>query len=194
MKKFTRSLWAVLLAGTFCAVSPTAFGQGDQGKGFAPGKGLRQINFGLELEGYGLPVYAGMDFGVGEMITIGPRLVYQTSADTYSNNGNKFYTRNSVFVPSFRGDYHFSGHIEGLPNGLDFYGGLSLGVFTYRGTSKYTDRNGDVFMQETKKYEDAKLWIQLGGRYYFSSNWGVQLEFATLGNEGSGSIGFTYKF
>lgn len=191
MKKFTKSLWAVLLAGTFCAVSPTAFGQD---KGFAPGKGLRQINFGFELDGYGLPVYAGMDFGVGEMITIGPRLVYETKADTYTLNGNKYSTRNSVFIPSFRGDYHFSGHIEGLPKELDFYGGLSLGVVTYRGTSKYTNRNGDVFTQDTNTYQDARLWIQLGTRYYFSQNWGVQLEFATLSNNGNGSIGLTYKF
>ncbi len=191
MKKFTKSLWAVLLAGTFCAVSPTAFGQG---KGFAPGKGLRQVNFGLELDGYGVPVYAGIDFGVGEMITIGPRLVYETSVNGYTSNRNKFYTRNSVFIPSFRGDYHFSGHIEGLPKELDFYGGLSLGVVTYRGTSKYTDTNGDVFVQETKKSQDAELWIQLGARYYFSSNWGAQLEFATLGSNGNGSIGLSYKF
>lgn len=173
-----------------------------QTTGFAPGKGYKQINFGIELQGYGIPVYAGMDFGVGEFITIGPRIIFETQgetiSDTYSTWGGdkierEIKTRNTVAIPGFRGDYHFSGHIKGLPEELDIYGGLTLGFVIVR-SSIQTTLNGELQEDASPKSSNSspKLWGQLGARYFFAENWGVQLEFASYGTDGA--VGMTYRF
>lgn len=200
MRTFTKSFFAVLalsLIGMACVKA--------QGTGFAPAKGFKQVNFGIELEGYGLPVYAGMDFGVGENITIGPRIIFERQSDKerFDMYGVDYTikTSSTYIVPSFRGDYHFSGLINGITNKLDFYGGLTFGYaiwryhqkFEYNGNDPdfedYVNRN----QEDPRTNSDAKIWAQVGGRYYFSDNWAVQLEFTSLAG-GDGALGMTYRF
>ena len=192
MIKFYRFFSILFLVGALSITSAFA-----QSTGFAPGKGYKQINFGIELQGYGIPVYAGMDFGVGEFITIGPRLILETQGETTSNTWGgveiKTKSRNTVAIPSFRGDYHFSGHIKGLPEELDIYGGLTLGFVIVR-SSVVTTWDGVVQDEISPKTNNTspRLWGQLGARYFFAENWGVQLEFASYGTDGA--IGMTYRF
>lgn len=193
MIKFYRLFTVMLLAGVLSITTASA-----QDTGFAPGKGYKQINFGIELQGYGIPVYAGMDFGVGEFITIGPRIIFETQGDTekITWGGVDVVTtsRTTVAIPSFRGDYHFSGHIKGLPKELDIYGGLTLGIVMVRGSYEVS-WDGEVqenLSEEPVKSNTPKLWGQLGARYFFAENWGVQLEFASYGTDGA--VGMTYRF
>jgi outer membrane immunogenic protein len=188
MNNFKKLSLAALMILTFSAVSVNVNAQNSYG--FAPGDGFKQLNFGLELEGIGIPVYAGMDFGVSDMITIGPRVSFATDGSSYTMNGIDFDARTSVIIPSFRGDYHFSGHIEGLPAELDFYGGLSLGLVLVNSRSTYEDFDG-VEQETTSSNSDIDFWIQAGARYFFSDKWAVHLELASRGY--NASLGLSLK-
>lgn len=203
MMRIYKIFSASLLVGILNLASGNAIAQ-DTGTGFAPGgKGYKQINFGIELQGLGIPVYAGMDFGVGKMITVGPRVIFDTEGDTHVSQTYKSGSwdkvdhevkwRSTVIIPSFRGDYHFSGHINGLPSELDLYGGLTLG-FVMSHTRSTIRIDGELASEQPKSMSDTtpKLSAQFGARYFFSGNWGAQLEFTSLGNDAA--IGLTYRF
>ena len=71
-----------------------------------------------------------------------------------------------------RGDYHFN-RIIGIPSDFDFYAGASIGFFS--GNNSGLD-----------------LGIQVGGRWYWSDKWGLNLEFG--GGTGYGtSLGVSMK-
>lgn len=193
MIRFYRFFSILFLTGVLSITAASA-----QTTGFAPGKGYKQINFGIELQGYGIPIYAGMDFGVGEFITIGPRIIFETQGETIKDTwgGVDVVTtsRTTIAIPSFRGDYHFSGHINGLPEELDIYGGLTLGFVMYRSSYEVT-WDGEVqenLSEAPSPSVNPKLWGQLGARYFFAENWGVQLEFTSYGTDGA--VGMTYRF
>lgn len=204
MKNIYKSISALLLTGALSLLSIASFGQ-DATTGFAPGKGYRQANFGFELEGHGFPIYAGMDFGVGKFITIGPRIVVGTEGSSmdmpvFNSNGEldqaKIKSRTTALVPSFRGDYHFSGHISGLPAELDLYGGLTFGIAIFHSTTKF-DYDGQLEEgvvipdYEPQTNSDAKIWAQAGARYFFSPEWAVQLEVTSTSNA---IIGLSFRF
>lgn len=180
---------AALMILAFSAVSVNVNAQNSYG--FAPGEGFKQINFGVDVDGYGIPIYLGVDFAVSEMVTLGARASFETKSYKHDK---ELTTRSTIILPSFRGDYHFSGHIEGLPEELDLYGGLSLGLIMWSSNVEYYEYNfnGDRILRE-KNYSssDLKLWMQLGARYYFNEKWAVNAEFGSYGY--NGSIGFSYK-
>jgi len=71
-----------------------------------------------------------------------------------------------------RFDYHWN-RLIGIPSNWDFYAGASLGFIS-----------GDNF--------DLDLGLQVGGRWYWSDKWGLNLEFG--GGTGYGtSIGVSMK-
>ena len=71
-----------------------------------------------------------------------------------------------------RGDYHFN-RIIGIPSNFDFYAGANVGV-----------RFGNEF--------NVDFGLQVGGRWYWSEKWGLNLEFG--GGTGYGtSLGVSMK-
>jgi outer membrane immunogenic protein len=192
MNNFKKLSLATLMILAFSAVSINVNAQNSYG--FAPGDGFKQLNFGVDVDGYGIPVYIGMDFGIADMITLGARASFQTKSSKHGTN-NELTSRSTIILPSFRGDYHFSGHIEGLPEELDFYGGLSLGLVVWNNDVEYYEYNpttGDRILKERNdSSSDLELWMQLGARYYFSEKWAANVEFGSFGN--NGSIGFSYR-
>jgi outer membrane immunogenic protein len=130
------------------------------------GKGGKQLNFGVTGNSYYIPVYIGFDFGVHSDITIGPQAGLDL-AFNYLNLG-------------FRGDYHFN-TIIGIPQNWDFYAGLSSG-FSIKMKSN-----------EIKVSDGFFIGAQVGGRWYWSDIWGLNVEFG-LGNLfGSGRIGLSVR-
>jgi hypothetical protein len=128
------------------------------------GKGGKQLNLGFGLNGAGFPVYAGMDFGVHPDITVGGQVGLDLGFDWISISG--------------RGDYHFNTLLE-IPSDWDVYAGLSLGFAAGIGN----DFNSDL-----------DLGLQVGGRYYWSSYWGVNLELGGGNNFTGGRIGVSKRF
>ncbi len=128
------------------------------------GEGGKQLNLGVGLFDSGFPIYAGMDFGVHPDITVGGQVGLDLGFDYFSISG--------------RGDYHFNTLLE-IPRDWDFYAGLSIGFLG--GIENDYDSGFD-------------LGLQVGGRYYWSSDWGINLEFGGGNNLSGGRFGVSKRF
>ena len=135
-----------------------------------PGKGGKQLNAGLGFSGFGVPVYAGLDFGVHQDITIGPRVSFRNYSDFDQ----------SLFVAGFNGNYHFN-TLFNMPSEWNFYAGLTIGYYVWSDS----DLPG-------RERSGIGLDAQIGGRYFFSEKFGVNLEFGG-GTGTGGSFGITVK-
>jgi outer membrane immunogenic protein len=141
------------------------------------GKGGKQLNAGLGFSNWGVPVYVGIDFGVHEDITIGPVASFQN----YGYRADGFKYRQNLIVLGFNGNYHFNTILD-MPSRWDFYAGLTLGYYIWSDN----DFTG-------AKASGLGVRGQVGGRYFFSDNFGINVEFGG-GTSSGGGIGITYKF
>ncbi|UII28204.1 hypothetical protein LVD15_07200 [Fulvivirga maritima] len=156
-------------------------------QGFEPGYGFKQVNFGVGFSNWGVPVYAGMDFGVSDKITIGPRISYRRHGDDFGYLGRGYDYHYNIFNIGFRGDYHYGPHIDGLPDALDLYGGLTVGATIWS-----DDYDGPY----DNNFEDsgALIKVQAGARWYFARQWAANAELYS-GNRLSGlDFGLSYSF
>lgn len=146
------------------------------------GKGGKQLNAGLGFSNWGIPIYAGLDFGVHPDITIGPQVSFRSYSEKYRDfNNNTYNYTHSIFVLSFNGNYHFNTLLN-IPSQWDLYAGLTLGYYVWSSPSDYLG----------KRNSGIGLDGQIGGRYFFSSKFAVNLEFGG-GTASGGKIGITYK-
>jgi len=137
-----------------------------------------QLNFGVGLSGWGIPVYAGLDFGVSKNITVGAEVSYRS----YRENWHEYYYDHSIFGFSGNGNYHFNS-ILNIPPRWDFYAGLNLGFYVW---SSPNDYYGD-------HASGIGLGGQIGGRYFFSQRFGINLEFGGGNAFSGGKFGLTFK-
>ncbi len=145
------------------------------------GKGGKQFNAGLGFSNYGVPIYAGLDFGVHESITIGPKISFRNYNDKYL--GTKY--SQSLVVVSFNGNYHFN-KLFNLPSEWDVYAGASLGYYLWsEGKINGTPYSG---AQASSLGFDG----QVGGRYFFNKKFAINLELGG-GTGTGGNFGITYK-
>ena len=141
-------------------------------------KGESQINAGLGLSSWGVPVYIGFDHGVHPDITVGGELSYRSYSDKYANVNYD----HSVIGISGNGNYHFNRVLE-IPKNWDFYAGLNLGFYIWNSPSDYHGSHSS----------ELGLRAQVGGRYYFSDKIGLNLEFGGGNAFSGGKIGLTFK-
>jgi hypothetical protein len=146
------------------------------------GKGGKQLNAGLGFSDWGVPVYVGLDFGVHQDITIGPRLSFRNYS--YTRSGNKYHQNLSVL--SFNGNYHFNSLLN-LPSAWDVYAGLTLGYYFW---SDVKTSNGGLYEGNSS---EVGLDLQIGGRYFVTDRFGINLELGG-GHDAGGRFGITYKF
>lgn len=147
------------------------------------GKGEKQLNAGLGLSTFGVPIYLGADFGVSENITVGPRVSYRKYSEKYF--GNKY--SQSLTVVSFNGNYHFNELLK-LPDAWNVYAGVTLGYYIWSDV-KWNNSSISGFGGEGS---GLGFDAQVGARYFFNENLGINLELG--GGTGSGAIiGVTYK-
>ena len=96
--------------------------------------------------------------------------------------------RHHTFDVFTNGNYHFNRLLR-LPRQLDLYAGASLGFFfgsvtSSEGNIKYT---GD-------DYSGFSLAAQTGARYFFTDNFGVNLELSGGLLTSGAKAGITYRF
>jgi outer membrane immunogenic protein len=142
-------------------------------------KGEKQFNAGFGLSGWGVPVYAGVDFGVYKDITVGVEGSFRTYSDNWANSSYS----HTIFGFLGNGNYHFNSVLN-IPREWDFYGGLNLGFYIWSSSTGYNGSNDS----------GLGLGLQVGGRYFFTNRFGINLEF-NGGNSVSGAkFGISYKF
>jgi outer membrane immunogenic protein len=149
----------------------TAFAQAPLGKGGA------QLNAGFGFSSWGTPIYLGLDFGVHPDITIGPVASFRNYG--YRYNGTRY--DQNLTVLGFNGNYHFNKLFE-MPSQWNVYAGLTVGYYIWS--------SGDYVGAK----DSGIGWNgQVGARYFFTKNFGVNLEFGG-GTASGGGLGITYKF
>ena len=73
MKKIKTAILLLMMSSSYSfAQSPIA-------------KGQAQINIGLGLSNWGIPVYAGLDYGIHKDITLGAEMSFRSYNDNYRN-------------------------------------------------------------------------------------------------------------
>jgi outer membrane immunogenic protein len=135
-------------------------------------KGGKQVNAGLGFDSWGIPIYAGIDFGVHPDISVGGEFAFA------SENGI------SMVAIIGNGNYHFNRLLE-IPRNWDVYAGLNLGIYMTSWSGPGSVKNSS--------HSEFDLGIQLGGRYYFSNKWGVNFEFKA-NSFPDAKIGISYRF
>ena len=163
-----------ILLALLCLVSFGAFAQGSLEKG-----GL-QLNAGLGTSGWGTPVYIGLDYGIHEDITLGGELSYRSDSQAYGSNKYK----SSVIGIGVNGNYHFNRILE-IPSKWDLYAGAGLNYYIW---------SYDNDLYKTNDNSDIGLGVQIGGRYFFTDKFGVNLEVGGGSATSGAKIGITYKF
>jgi outer membrane immunogenic protein len=141
-----------------------------------PGK--TQLNFGVGLSEWGVPVYIGIDHGLSQVFTIGGELSYRSYRENWKNNTY----RHGITGISGNLNYHFNQVLK-MPKDFDLYAGANLGFYMWSSPDAYDGTHSS----------GLGLGGQIGGRYYFSNKVGINLE-AGGGNAFSGGkFGLTIK-
>ncbi len=141
--------------------------------------GGKQLNAGVGLSGWGVPIYVGLDYGIYENITVGGEISFRSYHDNYS--GVKY--NHSIIGIMANGNYHFNELLD-IPSEWDLYAGLNLGYFIWRSSSDYTGTGNS----------GIDLSGQIGGRYFFKKNLALSLEFSGGNSTAGAKLGITYKF
>jgi hypothetical protein len=141
-------------------------------------KGESQLNAGVGLSSWGIPVYIGLDYGVHPDITVGGELSYRSYQDKYASVNYD----HSVIGISGNGNYHFNRVLE-IPRKWDFYAGLNLGFYIWSSPNDYHGSHSS----------GLGLGAQVGGRYFLNDKIGLNLEFGGGNAFSGGKLGLTFK-
>jgi len=142
-------------------------------------KGQSQLNAGLGFSSWGIPVYVGLDYGVGKDVTIGGELSFRS----YHDNWDNYRYNHTIIGLSGNGNYHFN-RIMQIPSNWDFYAGLNIGFYFWNSPDGYGGSNSS----------GLGLGAQIGGRYYFTNRFGINLEFGGGNAFSEGKFGISLKF
>jgi outer membrane immunogenic protein len=141
-------------------------------------EGVKLLTVGVGVYSYSIPVFVKLDVPVADNFTVGGGLSYQS----YSRGvwGSGF----SIIGIQARGNYHFNELFELDNNQWDVYGGASLGYLIWTTPTGYpnTGLGGLAF------------GIQIGGRYFFRDNIGINLEFGSGTQITGAELGITFLF
>lgn len=145
-------------------------------------KGEAQVNIGLGVaNGWGMPVYAGLDYGIHNDITVGAE--FSMATENYSGD-----IKGRWIGAGINGNYHFNTLFK-IPNKWDVYAGATLAYnsFSYR----YNGSDYDYISGEASGVGFAG---QAGARYYFTDHLAVNVEVGGGTVASGGKIGLSYKF
>ena len=149
-------------------------------------KGDLQLNAGVVLPHQyadNIGLYAGLDYGIHPDITVGAEFRFGGKSDRLHDYDYKY----NWLAIGFNGNYHFNTLI-GIPNNWDFYAGATVGF------NSFTYRNTDYPGWSDPHSSGVGVSAQVGGRYYFSNNFGVNAEVNAGSIFNGGKLGITYKF
>jgi outer membrane immunogenic protein len=139
--------------------------------------GKNQLNLGLGLSSWGIPVYIGLDHGISSTFSLGGEVSYRSYDDKWKNKNYN----HSIIGVGINGNYHFN-EILDMTSDWDFYAGLNLHFFSWESPSEYDGRHST----------GVGLGVQVGGRYSISKNTSLNLEFGG-GALSGGKFGFTFN-
>jgi hypothetical protein len=137
--------------------------------------GKTQLNAGIGLSQYGMPVYVGLDFGVHPDISIGVE-------GSYRRHTNSNFNANLLGI-SGNINYHFNSLLKIKSSDWDIYAGATLGYWIWNWDYTYPGANSS----------GVGFSGQVGGRYFFNPKWAINLETGG-GTLTGGKLGVTHRF
>ena len=162
----------LLLLSTFVLIAGFAFSQNPMPVGKS------QLNLGVGLSGWGVPIYIGLDHGVHKNITIGAEVSFRSYNEKWRNNRY----RHNITGISGNANYHFNNALE-ISKKWDLYAGLNLGFYVWTSPDNYNGNHNS----------GLGLGAQIGARYYLSNKVGLNLEFGGGNAFTGGKFGVTIK-
>jgi hypothetical protein len=141
-------------------------------------KGQGQFNAGLGFSSWGIPLYIGFDIGVHRDITVGGEFSLRFYDDRY----REVTYNQSIIGISGNGNYHFNNLLQ-IPSNWDFYVGLNLGFYIWNNQDKYPGPHAS----------GLGLGAQIGGRYYITDKFGLNLEFGGGNSFSGGKFGISVR-
>lgn len=142
------------------------------------GKGGAQLNAGVGLSNWGIPLYIGLDFGIHKDVTFG----FEASFRSYNDRYNDYKYKHSIIGISGNFNYHFNSLLNISPK-WDVYAGLNLGFYYWNSPNNYYGEH----------YSGLGLGGQIGVRYFLTNNVGLNLEFGGGNAFSQGKFGITIK-
>ena len=150
------------------------------------GQNKFQINGGVGFSGWGVPVYLGFDYGIARDFTIGVEASYSSKKISEGYLESKY----SIFTFGVNGNYYFDRLLK-LPNEFNLYAGATLG---YANVSETTTGPSALLPYHTSfAVSGIDLGLQIGGRYFFTKNLGLNLQLGGGIHTFGGRLGLTYK-
>jgi outer membrane immunogenic protein len=122
----------------------------------------KQLNAGVGLSSWGLPLYVGLDYGITDEITIGGEFTFRS----YQEKFNSIRYMHSIVGVQANANYHFAQLINDLPPEIDIYGGINAGFFLWMSPSSYPG----------ERISRPGFGLQIGGRYALSNKLSGNLE------------------
>lgn len=147
-------------------------------------EGATQLNAGVGISGWGVPVYVGLDYGIAKDWTLGGQLSFQTDDDPYHYGDKYYYYDSSAIGIGGNFNYHFN-RILHMPSKFNLYAGMSL---TY-----YAWNYGDYHDNPHPDHDALGLGLQLGARYFFTKSFGINLELGGNTGTSGAKFGATFK-
>ena len=143
-------------------------------------------NAGIGVIGLGIPIYAGVDYGIGNDITIGVEASYQKWKDTFLINDFE----STIIGIGATGNYHF-GRILKTPKQWDLYMGVGFGyiIWTFDNKNAF---NNDNYLSD--KSSGIVLGGQIGARYFVGKKFALNFQLGGITALSIFKIGATYKF
>jgi hypothetical protein len=141
-------------------------------------KGKTQLNFGVGLSEWGVPVYIGFDHGISRDFTLGAELSYRSYKENWKNSSYK----HNITGISGNANYHFN-HLLNIPKAFDLYAGANIGFYAWTSPELYDGTHSS----------GLGLGGQVGGRYYFSDKVGLNLEVGGGNAFSGGKLGLTIR-
>ena len=165
MKKLIISLSLILITGFAFSQSPLY-------------RGSSLLNLGVGLSDSGIPVYIGFDHSVSQDITLGAELSYRA----YNENWQDDYYNHNIVGISGNANYHFNNLFRISPR-WDLYAGANIGFYIWTSPDGYTGSHSS----------GLGLGGQIGGRYFFTNNLAVNLEFGGGNAFNGGKLGLSFR-
>lgn len=146
----------------------------------------KMLTAGIGVSSWGIPIFVRFEAPVADNITVGGGLSYQSKGENFF--GSRW--RHTIFGINARGNYHFNEVLD-INDKWDLYAGLNLGYYIWNTT---WDDSGSGIDYSGSANGGLSLGIHLGGRYFISDNFGINVEVGGGTVLGGGTIGATFLF
>jgi hypothetical protein len=138
--------------------------------------GKMQFNGGIGLSSWGLPLYAGIDYGFDKNISFGGELSLRSFNERVL--GERY--TSSIIGISGNANYHFV-ELLGIDDLFDVYAGLNVGFYIWNTSGDYVGAGAT----------GLGVGAQIGGRYYFKKNMAVNVELGGGNAFSGGKVGLS---